>query len=259
LKKLLILHNRYTPDDTDIWREAVRGGWKIERPNLFNVSELSLGYDTVRYYGNTLHQEQIKDSIPVYFSRINLNCLPNLLSYTKRLIKLYTFGDLNGYVPFTAFYKPVNNKWFEAGVYNKGSSISGSSKADDMIYISEIMRFTHEVRCFVIDGKIQTSSLYRIDGNVWDKTDLKPEKINFDDRIDDTPIPGMVKAIHKKCGTELPSGIVMDFGYNSDREWALIEFNEAWASGLYYCDVSKAFNTIIKSQIDNKEIAKLID
>ena len=47
---------------------------------------------------------------------------------------------------------------------------------------------------------------------------------------------------------KLPKGVVLDFGLMDNGMWSLIEFNEAWASGLYYCDPEKCFDVIVESQ-----------
>lgn len=246
MKKLLLLHNRHTPDDSDIWRAAIRRGWNTQRTDQFRVKEHCQGYDHIRYYGNTLHQAQIGEHVPISFAPIKAFYLPKCEYYTKRKIELISFESLAIPLKQTAFIKPVSEKWFEAKVYYKGERINGSPQGSDQIYVSEIVKFVDEVRCFVIDGQIMTSSLYRINSVVWDQTKEIPEKINFDTRVKDTPIPEMVRGIHELY--KLPRGIVMDFGMFPSGEWALIEFNEAWASGLYYCDPEKCLDTIEESQ-----------
>ena len=78
--------------------------------------------------------------------------------------------------------------------------------------------------------------------------DSPPEELNFDDRLVHTSIPDMVRQIRAAAKSRLPDGVVMDFGKLGSGEWALIEFNEAWASGLYYCDPDGAFDAIMASQ-----------
>lgn len=246
MKKLLLLHERFRADDVDLWRIAIRRGWNTERTNRFKIQDHLKGADFVRYYGNTLHVEMIREFLPIDLSPIDYKKLAECLEFTKRKIDFIRFETLAQPLVQNAFIKPAREKWFEAKVWRVGETILGTPLADDEIYVSEITPFTHEVRCFVLDGEVQTSSYYIIDGKVWDTTDLKPDEINFDQQIQDTPIPGMCRAIYAKGG--LPRGVVMDFGYTSNREWALIEFNEAWASGLYYCDYEKCFDVIIESQ-----------
>lgn len=96
------------------------------------------------------------------------------------------------------------------------------------------------------NGVILTAALYRIDGVPYGETDKTPEDCNMDEAIKDTVLPNWAAAI---CAMgDLPPGVVIDFGQLPDGTWAVIEFNEAWASGLYYCDPEKCFDVIVASQ-----------
>lgn len=245
MKNLMLLHNRHTPDDSDIWRVAVRRGWATKRTSEPYVRSDMEGYDFIRYYGNTLHGAMIEPHLPFRFSPINPKHLANLRGYTKRWIKLVKFSDIIQPIVADMFIKPARDKWFEAKVWLKGETITGAPQADDLCYVSDIVPFLDEVRCFVLDGQVQTSSLYRINTVSYQEVD-EPEASNFDERMTDTPICGYARAI--ATTTDLPSGVVMDFGRTSDGQWSLIEFNEAWASGLYFCHPEKCFDVICASQ-----------
>lgn len=246
MKKLLLLHYRHTADDADMWRTAIRTGWSTERTNMWQIEEHCKGYDFVRYYGNTLHAAQIKDKTPFRFLDIDPIYLANLPQFTKRKIELIHFESLH-VIPYDCFIKPAREKWFEAKVYKTGESIQGSPLDGDDIYISEIVKFEDEVRCFVLNGEIKTSSYYRINSVVWDATNETAETLNFDQHLDKTPIREYVREIVKLC-PHLPPGLVIDFGRLPNGEWALVEFNEAWACGLYYCDPEKCLEVIVASQ-----------
>jgi hypothetical protein len=247
VNKLLLLHNRYTPDDADIWRVAVRAGWHTQRTNALQVADHVKGYDMVRYYGNTLHASQLpSEALPFKFTDIDYSYLARLTQFTRRPIDYIRFETLGQPLKQDAFIKPARDKWFEARVYKAGETITGSPMGGDEIYVSGIVKFVDEVRCFVLDGEIQTSSLYRINGQVWDLTGLPPDMINFDKQLPNTPLSEYVREICKIH--TLPKGVVIDFGRLPNGDWVLIEFNEAWASGLYYCDPHKCLNVIIESQ-----------
>lgn len=246
--KLLLLHNRHTPDDSDIWRVAVRAGWHTQRTNALQVADHIKGYDHVRYYGNTLHAAQLPAAaLPFKFSEIDYSLLAKLGHFTHRQIDYIRFETLGQPLKQDAFIKPARDKWFEAKVYKEGETITGSPIDGDEIYVSEIVKFVDEVRCFVLNGEVLTSSLYRINNQVWDITGLPPDLINFDKQIKDTPIQQHVKDIWTVC-KGLPNGVVIDFGRQPDGKWSLIEFNEAWASGLYYCTPELCFEVIQASQ-----------
>jgi hypothetical protein len=243
---LLLLHERHSPDDADIWRVAVRRGWITERVNRYNVAARLPGHEIVRYYGNLLHLDQIGALIPITFHQFELSILADLKPFTKRDICLMKFGELVLPLKKPTFIKPACVKWFEAKVYQPGEIPMGAPEINDYIYTSTPVDYLDEVRCFCVDGKVLTSSLYRINRVVWDRSGLDEDKINFDDRVNDTPIPQYLEEIYKAA--KLPRAIVADFGRHPDGSWSLIEFNEPWASGLYFCSPDKCFDCIVASQ-----------
>lgn len=250
MKNLLLLDNRFSPDGSDMWRVCVRRGWKTDRPTQYNVKSIcSREYDLIRYYGNTLHAAQIESGLPFKFVPIDYSILSKVPEHTKRNISYIRYETLGQPIVERKFIKPAREKWFEAKVYDVGEFISGSPNGDDYIYVSDVVKFVDEVRCFVLNGEVLTSSLYRIGSVVWDATNERPEDINFDSRISSTPIPSMVADICSKH--KLPAGVVIDFGLTPTGEWMLIEFNEAWASGMYYCDYNKCLDVVIASQENN--------
>ena len=245
-KPLLLLHNRHTPDDSDIWRVAVRRGWNTARVTERTVKAAMEGHEYIRYYGNTMHSKMIEDQLPIRFIPIDYSSLARIESYTRRKIEYTTFGKLIQPIQRDLFIKPARDKWFEAKVYKAGDTIGGVPWSTDEIYVSDVMGFVNEVRCFVLNGIIQTAALYRIDGVPYGETELSPEDCNMDETIKDTPCCQWATEI---CAMgDLPPGAVIDFGQLADGTWAVIEFNEAWASGLYYCDPEKCFDVILASQ-----------
>ena len=253
MKKLILLDNQYNANTNDIWKSAIKNGWNTQRTTSAFVKKDMEGYGFIRYYGNFLHADRIKDELPFIFDPIPPEILANSYQFTKRDIKLLKFKDLKQPFDEDIFVKPCGIKWFEARIYKKGESINAETiKPDDLIYTSEIVEFRNEVRCFVLNGEVLTSSLYRINGEVYDTLDLEPEDINFDNRIDETPIRQYVKEIVEK-NPLLPIGLVIDFWQLENGDWALIEFNEAWCSGLYWCDPNKCLDVIINSVIDIKD------
>ena len=231
--RILILSQNHHSTDQLIWREAIRRGWKTYRINNV-IEDLSVldGADMVRYYGDTLTAERYGDKLPIEFSHVPPTFLSSIQPWiTGRCIRLVTWRDLIQPLEKTCFIKCVGNKWFPAKVYNEGETIISSSLPTDMIYVQSVIHFTHEIRCFVLGKKILTASWYRRDDDIC----LIRETLKL--VLD--PIQTMLYHL------ELPSdGIVLDFGV----ELHLIEANEAWASGLYDCHPTQAFDVIVASQ-----------
>ncbi len=243
MKNLLLLDNRYTPDTSDIWRAAIRRGFATIRTDILRVKDHVIGdYGLIRYYGNTLHAEMIKNYLPFEFIPLNeknrwLTTIPEL---TKRKIEVIRFGALTQPLKQKIFTKPVGDKWFEGKVYNEGDSIIGGMNDDDLIYVSEPIEMIDEVRCFVLNDKVLTASYYRID-KIFNPTEVSKDMIEnlFND---------LVKQVRAKV--DLPPGIVLDFARINNDEWCFIEANESWASGLYLCDPDACLDVVLASQRD---------
>ncbi len=201
----------------------------------------------VRYYGNGLHALQLRGQLPISFHEIDPRLLAEL-PFTRRSVTLQKFAALALPLSAPAFVKPVSEKWFTARVYSAGETLPVGPLPDDLVYVQTPVTFSDEVRCFIRGNEILTASLYRISRVAWDTCGLTPEEINFEDRIQGTDIPEQVRRIREIANKRLPEGVVMDFGKLPSGEWALIEFNEAWASGLYYCDPARALDVIVASQ-----------
>jgi hypothetical protein len=96
--------------------------------------------------------------------------------------------------------------------------------------IAEPVRWRIEFRCFVRDRSVLTLSPYLRDGIFLEKEgfDALPEEFDsasaFADRLlSDSEI-------------DLPSAVVLDIGLIDERDWAVIELNPAYSSGIYGCD-----------------------
>ena len=246
-KPLLLLHERYTVEDGDIWRSAIKQGWTTERVNRYNITERIKGFEFIRYYGNTLHKAQLGDLLPIKFDHIEPNILPSLTWATRREMNMIKFNELDlAALNRPMFIKPARDKWFEARIYQPSETIVGGAVAGDEIYVSDVVEFLDEVRCFVVKGQVLTSSYYRINKVIWWDTGIDESEINLDARLKDTPIPDMANRIYQQCPSL--SAVVMDFARLADGSWSLIEFNEPWASGLYLCNPDKCFQCVVASQ-----------
>lgn len=238
--KLLLLHSRYSVDDCDIWRAAIKRGWRTER---IGMSHIELGYklaghpNMVRYYGNMLHIEEIGKYLPCKMLPLDIANLANLEPWTKRKIELFRCKDIAMPLREAGFYKATGIKWLESRVYKAGESFE--CKPDDTIYKQDILDIVSEVRTFVINGEIQTASWYKVE------REFDPKPVQTFGPLDE------LQALTDSLWSEAkwPNGVVFDFGCLKSGEWIFIEANEAYASGLYYCDPDKCLDTIVASQV----------
>lgn len=232
---LLILPARSTSVEDGIWREAIRRKWNIERIDPTDDKQVFKSDDCIiRYYGNVLDYTRFQFRFNLEVEPLSPWAITNLpFNVLGRSIQCGKYKDLEQPFKKELFVKCVNHKWFPAKVYSIGESILSSSQPDDLIYVQDVVHFQHEIRCFTVNGKVLTASWYRKDGV------FSPEHLE--------DVPQSVTELVEVCSHKYPRGVVLDFGL-IDGRWYLIEANEAWASGLYDCDPSKAFDCIVASQ-----------
>lgn len=238
LRPLLLLHARHTPDDSALWSEAVRRGWNTERIRERDLSCVA-GRQHVRYYGNVLHASQLEAELPFTFTPVPSSFLDEAAQagLTGRRVERLLFKDLRLPIEQPTFVKSTGIKWLESRVYQAGESIVGPMPEDE-IYLQPPVRFDAEVRCFVLDGVVQTASYYRVEGQ------FKPSWFGDSSAEIFGDLTTTITQTYP-----LPRGVVIDFGW-LDGKWVLLEANEAWASGLYDCDPAKVFDVVEASQVD---------
>lgn len=238
MKPLLLLHFRADVNTNDIWRAAIQSGWSTDRIHDHDAGERAKDRDVVRYYGNTLHASRIEDQLPFRFLPLDLTILTKT-PFSKRRISLIRL-DAFTMVHEPTFIKPAQEKWFPARVYQPGEmpAPDGGTLPSDLIYIQDPVTFINEVRCFVLDGKVQTASYYRV------------SKEYCPVGIDETGWTQEIDDMAAQLAPSYPRGVVLDFGYTDRGEWSFIEPNEAWASGIYGCDPVKCLDVIAASQVD---------
>jgi ATP-grasp domain, R2K clade family 2 len=102
---------------------------------------------------------------------------------------------------------------------------------DDMPVLSaEIVAWTLEYRCFLLNRRLMTYSLYLRDGR------LQRDAGYASAPAEDAALEAFVDTILADETVPLPPAVVMDVGVIEARGWAVVELNAAWGSGLYGCD-----------------------
>ena len=55
---------------------------------------------------------------------------------------------------------------------------------------------------------------------------------------------GFAETVVRAANVECPPAFVLDVGYIKGQGWAVVEANECWASGIYYCDPIKVLGAL---------------
>jgi hypothetical protein len=124
-------------------------------------------------------------------------------------------------------------KIYEAGTFDYTSNVDPKYSelvADDSpTLISDVVEFTSEFRCYVKNQKVQTWSCYIHDGVINHDENWRNPSIFDGLEPPDAFVNRMLETVHSE-----PS--VIDVGIVPGLGWAIIESNQAWASGIYGCD-----------------------
>lgn len=119
------------------------------------------------------------------------------------------------------FVKPVNDKVFQRGVYRFSGDVPLRYVDDDCpCLVSEVVDFETEIRLYCLDGKVVTSASYMLIGDRAEDVEIS-EAHDFGDEV------------LRVSSDWLPSAVVLDVGRITGRGWAVVEANQAYASGIY--------------------------
>lgn len=240
----LILSSRFTTD-SQILRSAAR----------------NLGWETLRLDGTSLPDwfEPPDEQIALFYtapeafdvaSQLNrrmVGCppdwtvsLPHFL--LSREIYQTTLQEALS-ISQPRFVKHAISKAFPAAVYCSKSLAKATEKIprQSLVHVGEPVQFELEFRCFVFERTIAAISLYRRDGTAFsDHEPLLNENGNEQEAA--VEFANSVLATEEvKC----PPAFVLDIGYITERGWAVVEFNECWASGIYGCQPDRVLETLI--------------
>jgi hypothetical protein len=225
----LILTPRFTPDSQSLWRAAGTLGWDVERLTSWRVPEhLRSVPDPVLYlealFGPTLAQD-----FGLQLLEPDENWLPQLPEeFRKRCIQLLPIQEARQ-LKQPAFIKPPNSKSFPAGVY-RGDEIPTGYEGSSYVLAAEIVKWEKEFRCFILDRKPRTISVYLRDGELQRDCDFVASDGELAEAMK------MVQSVLDDPRVHLPKAAVVDIGVIAGRGWAVVEQNAAWGSGIYGCD-----------------------
>lgn len=240
--KTIVLSNRKSKDSLIIERAAAHRGYKTIRLTGNNKSEWADEIDLAVYCEGFLAEYISQQSNVVLLRPLDKAMVNAPIELKHRQITLCRASELKG-ATFPIFIKPVDQKFFKAGVYSDIGKLTKyiEDYPNDMVLTGEIVHFIDEYRHFCFDGKVLTSSPYIINR----------EFVGDNDEIGLVPnsVVSMAEKAINECKHDIPRACVVDIGILDDGSISLIEFNPAWASGVYGTKPDLALECIVNSCI----------
>lgn len=234
----LVLSRRFSEDSNSMWRAAIAAGWSVERLMSYRVPEGLAERDPV-LYGETLLIDAVSHDLGLELLEPDYGWLPRLKhEYRQREIVAMDL-DAARKLPEDRFVKPVDEKLFRSQVYAPGELAGVSQGLADTtaVLVSEVVEWQLEVRTFIHERRVVTLSAYLRDGELaqdaqgeWPLSDLERAEASQ-----------LLERMLADADVELPPALVLDVGRlrrgrDGLWQWAVVEANPAWASGLCGCD-----------------------
>ena len=227
----VILDSFYSVDSNEIWAAAFKNKWNAVRTN--NLQQLKTNEDLFFYMG-TERSGDLAKKLNCELISPALDWLVNLPHrYRSRTVKSLPWSEARVSTA-PGFYKPADDKWFQAKIYESGRAIIPCSEEIDpneVVIYSDPVKFIKEFRFFVLDRKPLTGSLYAIDGRI--------SKTNEGWIIDEENYKNALEFVTQFCEdsrVEMPRSLVIDVGLLDYGTWAVVESNPSHAAGLYSSD-----------------------
>lgn len=214
----LVLSQRFHGDSADLQRAAWGRGWNTHRAIRFLGPD---GPSDCCLYGEILFCDIMAERLGLGLLDPPDDWLARLPYEARR--RDVSFCRARDLAKFNErlFFKPANDKVFQYGVYERGTDVPLRYVDHECpCLVSEVVSFDLEVRLYVLDQQIKTLEYYRLVGE-HEEQDVRDAARAFGE------------SVLVQHGHELPSAVVLDVGHIEGRGWAVVEANQAYASGIY--------------------------
>jgi len=197
----------------------------------------------IAIYGEPLFAHHVAQTLGYALQEPTIDWLPKLSpAWRGRDVQLTSLGEARK-ITRQAFFKPADEKCFDAKVYQSGLDLpaSGLLREDLPVLVQEIVEWQVEFRCFVLNREVVTISPYWRDGKLA-KTEAgtwpaSEEELNT--------AKGFCERVLLDQSVMIPEAVVIDVGYIAHSGWAVIESNAAFASGIYGCEAAKVLPLLL--------------
>src|SRR5438093_5005239 len=162
----LLLSPRQTDDAQLLWRACIAAKWDVVSVHGWQVP--SLPASDVAIYGEPLFAQHVAQTLGLRLVEPPLDWLQRLSArWRGRDVRLTTLADARK-VADRAFIKPADQKCFDARVYSSGVELPtpGPLPDDLPVLVQEVVEWTMEFRCFVLERKVAAVSAYWRDGKL---------------------------------------------------------------------------------------------
>lgn len=151
----------YTEDSNNLKKASLNSPYELNRFNAqWKVPE-EFRADVIGVYGEDIYAEIVAGQCGLTLTKPDDDWMAHISEeFTKRKI---SYGRLKEFTHLeNVFIKCADFKSFKADVYDKVSNIKGFDTVDpeSTVFISEVVDWELEVRCFVLNGEIKTHSSY---------------------------------------------------------------------------------------------------
>lgn len=233
----LIFTPRYTEDSQALWKAAGALGWQVERLTTWRIPDHFRHLPEPVLYGEALFGPTLAEQLGLQLSNPPEDWLVRLpMEYKLRQISLTTLGQAR-LSDHDAFVKPPNDKSFPAGVY-RGTELPEEYPEEMPVLVSEVVTWEKEFRCFILDRRLRTYSLYSRFG------ELQRDMEFASSQEEDLAVETFVSTLLADARVDLPKATVVDVGYITGHGWACVEQNAAWGAGIYGCNPAEALAVI---------------
>lgn len=232
----LVLSSRPTEDNQAIWRSAIARDWEVVRARGVRVP--AIDDPEIVLYAESLFCPAIAASLGRSLLEIPEDWLVRLsLPLKKRNVTLQTLQAARQ-IERPAFIKPPNDKSFAAAVFPTGASLPVEYDEAMLVLVADPVTWTDEFRCFCLDGEVKTISPYLRSGEHAQLSDYQRTEEESDQ------VTRFVHEVLDASQAFTPRAVVIDVGKINGMEWAVVEANAAWGSGIYGCDPEQVLDVL---------------
>jgi hypothetical protein len=256
MTETLLLSPRYTPDSIELRRAAMEiGNWHIQRLNSYRLDHTYF-HRPIAVYGEGLFVEVIAEQLKLVLLEAPARWLMSLpKEYLRREIEFATLAQART-ITEPRFIKPAEGKFFAAKVYENGDELppKGSQAEGMPVYMAEPVKWLKEFRCFILEGQLETFSVYSRNGELAEVNGEWPMSSWPMTTDEVTAVQTFCEKILNDVQIAMPPAFVLDIGEIEGRGWAVIEANPVWASGIYGAEAAKILPLLKRSCIPADEL-----